>query len=238
MAILKVPKSLIAKVGIDDLAKAVADHKAEHASWSAHMARVAADAKLPPIPRPLFADYAKEKNPVAAFRQAMDVYEANVATRHQPYKPPEPHQLVAFVLANGGTFEVLNDDPTPAQILAEKKLALIYQITAAEAEAIHAIMPPLGKRRLANMRESDIGIADAERVRAMPLAVQQDSDKLTKAIAKARPPEDAAHLQVQADLRAKATAINRAATQMMSDVEDLTIENINSWRMTPLPGAA
>lgn len=238
MAILKVPKSLIANTGIDDLAKAVADHKAEHASWSAHMARVAADAKLPPIPRPLFADYAKEKNPVAAFRQAMDVYEANVATRHQPYKPPEPHQLVAFVLANGGTFEVLNDDPTPEQILAEKKLVLIHQISSAEAAAVQSVMPPIGKQRAYNLREADIGAADVARANKLIADGETDPVKLQKAVEKGRPADDTAHLRAQADRRTKVDAIIRAASQMMSDVEDLTIENIDAWRMTPLPGAA
>src|SRR5882762_5900999 len=102
---LKVPKSLIASVGIGDLARAVSDHQAEQASWAAHMARVAADSKLPPILRPQFSDFARQKDAIAAYRKAIGIYEENVSTRHQPYPAPEPHQLVAFVLANGGIFD-------------------------------------------------------------------------------------------------------------------------------------
>jgi hypothetical protein len=225
---LKVPKSLIAKVGIDDLAKAVADHKAEHSAWSAHMARVEADAKLPPIPRPAFADYAKDKDPAAALRKALEVYEANVATRHQPYPAPIPHPLVDRALDG---FVVIDDDPTPDQVLADKKLALIHKVAEAEAQAIAAVLPPLGKQRAFNMREQDIANADAAVVAALSDAVRTDPAKVAKAVERARSKDDTDFLKAQADRRARSEAIARAAARMMSDVEDLTADTIDNWRM-------
>ena len=54
-------------------------------------------------------------------------------------------------------------------------------------------------------------------------------------ILKRRPPEDTKFIQQQIDLRNRISKISRAAAQMHSDIEDLTIDNIDSWKIPDFP---
>jgi hypothetical protein len=131
------------------------------------------------------------------------------------------------------------------QLLAAKKNDLLRSVSIREQEAIAAVLPP-GKRRLFNIRENEIRADDAERARTLA-----EDQGLLKSVAsavgigrkvdiaadveKARSADDSNFLQQQADRRSKIEAIERAADKAHHDIEDLTLDNIDAWKMTTFP---
>lgn len=57
-------------------------------------------------------------------------------------------------------FEIIDDDPTPEEVLREKKNVLLARTVVMEREAEAAVVP-LGKRRMFAIREGDIRSRDA-----------------------------------------------------------------------------
>lgn len=144
-----------------------------------------------------------------------------------PYPPPFAPALITqaiTVSAGGGPAEgiahyaedyvIVDDGPTPEQIFASKKQALLAQVAAAECAAQHAILPE-GKRRLFNRQ---VGAAMAK-------------------APEAHTPEDAALIAAHEAIKAKFDAADHHAAVQMAAIEDLTPETIDAWQMPPFPTA-
>ena len=213
---VKIRKSQVAPTFATD----VATYAQELAAWKNHMARVDADKK---------AGVPREK----AFA---------------PYPSPIADPAVVAVIGPDGkpNFQIVDDGPTPDQVLASKKEALITAVRISEKEAILRIVPP-GKRRALDYRQNDVSADDKARsavlLAAQPVGVlsklgigaQKDPAKADIDAIAQRRPDDAKFMADQADRRARITAIEHAAAQMESDVEDLTAANIDGWTMPAFP---
>ncbi len=211
----KVAKSKI----LPNFEVSVAQHANEMRTWRAHMSRVDADAKSGVGPD----------------------------ERHVAYPKPAAHPFVEAAVNHDDVadYEIVDDGPTPAQLLRIKKDELLRAVTHAEQAAIEMVLP-IGKHRLVGLRENDIRAADAVVAQAHVNKSRWHSDitaaiGLTKPldvateVENARSAEDTRFLAEQAARREKITAISRAAAQMHHDIEDLAIENIDAWEMTPFP---
>jgi hypothetical protein len=174
-----------------------------------------------------------------------DAWNAERLARHEPYPKPTAHpDIVAAVATKIGSdgiityapdFEIVNDDPTPEQVLAGKKEALLGAVHQAELNALNAVQPPVGKRRAANLLESDIRQADG-RLSADLIADANahpwkniDISNVNVEVTKRRDAKHTQHLTDQESRRAKVDAIVRAVAQIMSDVEDLTVDNVDTF---------
>jgi hypothetical protein len=208
----KFPASAVA--GIRNFAAAAAAHAVEMRAWRAHMARVKED----------------EKDDVPIER------------RHVAYPRPRAHPMVEHAVDENDevNFEVVDDGPTAAELLAARKAALMSEVSIAENKAVDAIVPP-GKRRLFNLRESEISAADQEKRIALTVSNSGllkkitgnalTADQIAAKIEADRPAEDTALLQAQKERRARIEAIERAAAQAQHDIEDLTAETVGSWKL-------
>jgi len=203
----KILRSSIAE--IKDFAAAAATHAVEMKAWRSHMKRVDEDRKK---------DVPFER-------------------RHVAYPKPRSHPIVESAVDENdeANFEIVDDGPSAAEKLAERKTNLIHQILLAEQSAKAALVP-IGKLRLYNLRENDIVIADAERA-AAAAGERTVIDKVLgrkdvkQTVEASRPPEDTAFLAEQKARRDRFADIERKAAQAMHDVEDLTAETVDSWKM-------
>lgn len=128
----------------------VAAYAKEMTDWKAHMAAVAAD-KAAGVP--------KEK-------------------AHAPFPPPIAPAIVAGAVDDTGpNYVIVDDGPTPDQVLAAKKQALIGQIQEAEVAQIEKVIPA-AKLRAAEFRAADIQVADAAAVEQSLRAVDNERNKL------------------------------------------------------------
>lgn len=187
-------------------------------AWHEHDNQVKAQQPMRLQPQP--ADHGEAEDPAFAFWKDFAAWQTEKRARFEPYPAPIAHpDIVAAVktdiAADGNVtyvpdFEIVNDDPTPEQILAAKKEALFHAVSQAEAVAIDAVQLPPGKRRHANIREADIRAKDHQAA------------------------ADTQHLADQESRRAKVDAIARKAAQVMSDVEDLTVETVDAFSIPDL----
>jgi hypothetical protein len=193
---------------------------------------------------------------VAAFAKEMKDWRAQekIATEHDSRKDIHPDEkyvhrkrpsassLVQQAVneSDVADYEIVDDGPTPEQILRSKKDLLFVQTSKAEQEAILAIAP-YSKQRLMSFRESDIRKADkafADTLQkpglitkaASAIGIINPAD-VSAQIEKQRPPQDTQFLADQAMRRSKIEVIQRAAAQAHSDIEDLTLDNIDAWKM-------
>jgi hypothetical protein len=220
----------------------VATYIGELQTWHDHDQIV--QSLAPQRPKPVWADYAAEKDPGAAFLIDNAAYQAEKLARHEPYPKPIGHpDIIASVATKVGDdgsvtyvphFEIVDDDPTPDEILAAKKIDLLSKISAAEQEAIDRAELPLGKRRAAALLEADISAEDAkvatDLIDKTPEANRAQLD-IAKELKKRRDPKHTQHLQDQESRRAKIEAIVRAGAQAMSDIEDLTADKIDTFEI-------
>jgi hypothetical protein len=200
--------------GIKDFAAAAASHAVEMKAWREHMARVKQD----------------EKNDVPIER------------RHVACPRPRAHPMVERAVDENDevNFEVLDDGPTATELLATRKSALMHEVSRAENRAIDAIVPA-GKRRLFNLRESDIRMAEAAKAKALAASNSgllkkvagrtMTPEQMAARIEAERPLEDTALLLAQEERGARIEAIQRAAAQAHHDIEDLTAETIGGWKL-------
>ena len=202
----------------------VATYAAELAEWKAHMAKVAAD-KAAGVP--------KEK--------------ANA-----PYPEPTAPPLVAGAVDETGkpNFKIVDDGPSPDQVLATKKQALITRVRLAESDAVRRLVPE-GKVRAYGARHNGVMAADADReaaaLAAQPVSTlakvgevigidpKKDRVKAHADAIAGRPPADAKFIQDEEARVARMAAIQSAAIQMESDIEDLTSANVDAYVIAPLP---
>lgn len=170
----------------------------------------------------------------------------SIEDAHAPFpRPRSREEIEAAVNENDEPdFEIVEDGPTPDQILQAKKYELLQKIAVAEQDAIAAASLPLGKRRAANLLESDILAADASRtaeikppgltkkvLAAVGLVDMPAPEDVAAAVRTARPDEHNDHIDAQEDRRRRVDGIIRQASAMMSDVEDLTLDTIEKWQM-------
>jgi hypothetical protein len=215
---IKIPKSQTDL--IPGFEAEVAAHAFAIKSWRSHMQRVADD----------------EKNGVTGI------------DKHWPLHRPIAHPQVAQAVNENdeAAYEIIDDGPTLAQILAAKKMELTTKVSAAEQDAI-AQVAPLGKRRLFNLRESDIRNADAAVaakigaeqqkgiVASLTSIFQSKPFDMDAAVTEARASEDTQHLADQDDRRRRVGEIERIAAQAHHDIEDLTIETVDGWTSPVFP---
>lgn len=173
------------------------------------------------------------------------------AEAHQAYTRPQVRELIDAAVDENGVadYEIMEDGPTPEQLLAARKQELMQQVSIAEARAIEAVIP-IGKRRMFNLRETDIRNKDSELIAALAekqkgvvakvsnavgLGKSLSAEEMAATIREARPEEDTAHLEAQAARRARIAAIERVAAQAHHDIEDLTSETIDAWQVPDFP---
>lgn len=136
---------------------------------------------------------------------------------HEAYPPPSPHPLVdaAVRRVEGGGFAadyvVEDDGPTPEEVFVRKKAELMGAVGAAETAAKAAVMPA-GKVRLHAILVADAG-----------------------AKKKGRTTEERAALELDEVVTKKFDAINRHGAVLHSEVEDLTAETVDGWKMKEFP---
>jgi hypothetical protein len=153
-----------------------ADHVAQHATelnlWADREKIVAEESKTPLPARPAWGDFGHRVDPATEYSKTVAEWEKAKLTRHAPIKRPMPHpDIEASVRLDGDKFvpdfEIVNDDPTPEQILQAKKSALIRAVSVMEEAEIAKIAPPPGKRRHFNFRLNDIASEDQKRLQAL-----------------------------------------------------------------------
>jgi len=204
----RIPKSQI-QLSHDLFHKAVEAHIAELEAWTKHMVAVVAWDKykstLPPG----------------------ELSSPNAPVETHKYPPPQTHPHIEASIRmeslDDGTnvkftpdYEIFDDGPTPAEILQNKKHDLLVEATTAERVAIHAILPQT-KARLLDIRYRDIQ-AKAEELRT------QEEELRTQ--------EDLAFIKEHEDKRKQLDEVQRKFAQIQSDIEDLTIENIDSYKLS------
>lgn len=198
---------------------AVADFAQAMRDWRAHMKRVEAD----------------KKNGVEGIE------------KHEPYARPYAPELIDAAVDEEGNpdYEIVDDGPTPEQILIAKKSALFSEVLQAEAAAAEKIVPS-AKRRLFNLQESSIYEADTKLAadlkkkkkgriaKVWDAALGKDVDAVVieeKEIRAQRPAKDTAHLDAQAERREKLNALALKSAQAIADIQDLTADNVDDWKM-------
>jgi hypothetical protein len=226
-------KSAIALSGIKDFDATVNNYAAELQLWHEREAAIAKQGKLPP--RPEWSDMIGEENPAATFTLKSKEWQAKRLAHIHPVKKPIDHPDVVAAVNDAGEvdYTIVDDDPTDDEVLRAKKDALLQQASVNEQAAINLALPPFGKRRMLQMRESDIQSADAKVAKSLHDANANASPAVDVAaeVAKRRTPDDTAFLNDRAAARAKVDAIQRKSAQVMSDVEDLTIANIGAYQI-------
>jgi len=217
-ALAQAPHEVLKSRAAPNFDAAVKTYANELADWRTHMARVEQDKKN---------NVPKDK-------------------AYAPFPAPTADPEVMASIDAGGAinYKIINDDPSDDHVLAAKKAVLLQRVAQA-ADAVIAAISPAAKRPLANIRENEILQADATRMKVI-----MDSQKgilpaigigsktpaeMQAEVAKARPVTDTNFLQDQAEQRQKTDAISRAAAQAMSDIEDLTLQNVDAYVMAPLP---
>lgn len=162
---------------------------------------------------------------------------------HRKRPSADPRVMRCVNDSDVADFEIVDDRPSADDILMEKKNRLFSAVSGAEMKAIRSIVQP-GKQRRFALWQLDIEASDArKRVELKPSAVKKiavsvaasvglmDEIDTEAEVVKQRPPADTQFLQDQAIRQAKIETITRAAAQMHSDIEDLTLDNIDAWKM-------
>ena len=207
----KVLKSVASRIHNFDAA--VQAHSYEMKQWRAHMERVRKDAGDPSIPP---------------------------EHKHAAYPAPHAHEIIASSVDENDlpAYEIINDDLSAEETLSRKKAEFLAEAARAEALELVAVNPP-GKRRLNNLRETDIRAADQQRYAE---AVEKNKGLMKSLgfvsrvdvyaeVERARDPDDTAHIRSQDVIRRKEEEIHRRYAKIMSGIEDLTVDNFGEWKL-------
>lgn len=219
----KILKSTIA--GFTDFGVMVAAHAKEMRDWRAQMKLAAehkGNDKIAPIDR-----YVERPVPTA-------------------------HPLVESAVneSDDVDYEVVDDGPTADQVLKAKKSLLTQAVLDAERRARLTVVPA-GKQRAFSIRLGDVTADDTTRMGDLMARFQELGilDKFTKqradliqkiknpeaTHAQGRPAADHKFMLEHADRQQRISSLERWGAQAMSDIEDLTADNIDAWSMPPLP---
>lgn len=187
----KISMEALGQLGPDGFAKLVTDHIAALKEYDAHLVLVRRDAELAGLPD---------------------------AERHIAFPPPWAHaEVVAAIRTiphDDGTSDFVPDYEIAGPTLEQKKAKLFDQVSAAEREAIAAVVP-------------------AGKVRYFQILTHEANQRKAKGIAT---DEDDSFLTEQINRGIKQSAIQRWAAKLHSDIEDLTADTIDAWEMTPFHG--
>lgn len=166
--------------------------------------------------------------------------------RHHRYPAPSAHPLIvsAVNLETGlPDYEFLDDLPTPTELLDQKKKKLVDDLAQAELAAIAAVMSP-AKRRLADMKLSDISRADSDRHKKVHLKyvglLQKlklkdiDHKAMADEVAGMRSDDDNKFLADMTEKRNVIEAINRKVIEAHAAIEDLTAETVDAYQLPKL----
>ena len=237
------PKSLDEPAAI--FGRMVVSYSGEMQAWHDHHLKVEALKETPMRDRPHPNNFSHIKDSDKrgqAFWEDTASWDRQKLERHEPYPPPAAHPDVmasvsSSVDAAGNItfipdFVIINDDPSPDEIMALKKRALIDAIIQAEMIARAKIELPIGKQRAASIREIDLRNADLDLQKK--IIIGKNADDILKInmeleLRKLRNPVDQKFLDDQQDRSSKIDAIVRAGAKAMSDVEDLTIDNVDTF---------
>lgn len=167
--------------------------------------------------------------------------------RHVAYPRPIASELVDRAVDENGNadYKIVDDGPSPEQVLAQKKSVLLAMIQEAERDAGEKIVP-YAKRRLFMMRESAIRNADVTLAAEMKRRKKGRIGKAWDAIRgievdavlveaadvrEQRPQKDTEHLDAQDERRARFEQLALRAAEAAAEVGDLTAENIDDWKI-------
>jgi hypothetical protein len=177
--------------------------------------------------------------------------------QRQPYPAPWAPKIVLDSIdhvAIAADYEVVDDSPTPEQLLRAAKNALLGRITEAEVAAHHATTAP-GKRRLALLREGNVRREDMRRamaiaaehragagiVSAIGSMVGLGKKPLAHAEAMARAVEDRSlddkeFMEGHEARGRRHDALERHAAELAAEVEDIdSLSACEAWQMKPFP---
>lgn len=181
---MKINKSVLTAAlaglfSLDFFPQAVGTYVDELNEWREHMLRVESD-KNAVEAAPARDAFDSPSDYVAAQKD----WQARTDQLHQPYPKPFPplplfEQFVDVDAAGAyvASIEIINDDPTPEQLLVARKARLTLQIQEDETRAIEAAMPA-NKVRYLTMRKNGIDALDAMALKDLALRVQDESLKL------------------------------------------------------------
>jgi hypothetical protein len=164
----------------------------------------------------------------------------------QRYPGPQAHPLIDSAVkrspgADGTTifepdFEVVEALPVKVGDAAElrtRKDYLLNKISQMENAAIAALLPP-GKWRAYAHRMADIEEADMKR-RKVLVDAKTPEDNIEKNVIAARSPDDNKFMDEHNARSKVAKAIQRHASDLMSQVEDLTENDLHLWQPAEFP---
>jgi hypothetical protein len=245
-----IPKSVIASLGITDIDARVRHYANEHAAWRDRESLVAAFNAKQSMRRPEWTDYAGSTDPITEYQNAMAAYEQFELSRPAPFPEPMDHPDIVAAINDKGEpeFEVFDDGPSPAEVLEQKKKALAMEVTAMEHAALEAVVPDR-KRRLLNIRLNDLAKTESGRTKdllnSIGRQIEESNDNnekldlmrrqrdLTAEIHAMRTPEEAALAEDQIERQKKIDAITLWAATMHNDIDDLTVDDIDTWKIEP-----
>ncbi len=115
-------------------------------------------------------------------------------------------------------YEIVDDDSTPAQILADKKNELTYEVGTLEHQAIETVLPQR-KMRLHNIELTDIHAAIAKRSRFKRTPTKDEAKKLDK----------------NQEISNKLYQIGKHGALLTAEIEDLTEQTIDAWKPIKFP---
>lgn len=240
----QIPKSRIADP--EDFKKQVTAHCDELTAWAKHMAVVKRQEPLPPIPQ--WKDYASSLDPATAFSKDMQAFQEKKLQHFDPVPRPMAHEVIENSIHEEKTndetsfvsdYEIIDDDPDNEILLRQKKDALLHQIIEAENATLARMELPPGKRRLANLQEAEIIAKENDEItklvnRRGSVMSPKDFDDIQKSVISSRSKHDNDHIINQKKRRDQSATIVRRAAEIMSEIEDLTIENIDAYKLPEL----
>lgn len=192
------------------LVKALDVHKATLKDWQDHMRRVDSDAlnaKVKPI------------------------------DKHVAYPRPVADPLVELIMKNGGTYTIEDDTPPPIvpprpptaeELLPTQKLDLMAQLNATHVAAINKIASPakqaLYVQKVKNIYQSDMDKSTSFFKKLVGTIIPSFN------VENNRSSEDNKFLEEYKTRNDQLQALQLKAMQAQSDIEDLTVTTIQSWK--------
>lgn len=146
--------------------------------------------------------------------------------RRVAFPPPSAHPFVEAAVKAGG-YELVGPS------LEVRKQRLCAQVDAAEREDIAEVMPPR-KARYWQMREQDIRTADHMMLSNHPVPIP--ADEINAFLHAKRSADDTAFLDDQQKRRNAIAAVQRWAAKAHHDIDDLTDETVEAWKLEPFHG--
>lgn len=146
--------------------------------------------------------------------------------RRVAFPPPSAHPLVEVAVKAGG-YDLVGP---PLEV---RKQRLSAEVDAAEQAEIAKVMPQR-KARYWQMHEQDIRAADNMIVSNHPVPVPHD--QITSFLRAKRPADDTAFLDDQQKRRERVASVQRWAAKAHHDIDNLTEETIDGWKLEPFVG--